>query len=132
MDQFGNPLASTSYALCVYDDAMPLKAYVIQPGGTCGTRGCWRDLHGIGFAYKDKSSGPEGIREIILRVGNGRGIIRINGTGANLAPPLPIAQNTQVTVQFIKNPGSGSECWEAVFANPARENEPETFRDLFP
>lgn len=36
-----------------------------------------------------------------------------------------------VTVQLVKDPARGPECWEAVFPPPALKNDHVVFRDKF-
>src|SRR5262249_55572845 len=46
---FGTPLTSTKYTLCIYDQSaspQPLLFAQVPGGGTCGTKPCWKAVKG--------------------------------------------------------------------------------------
>ena len=57
---FADPVdGNAHYALCVYDGSgnpQPLFEVAIAPGGTCGTRPCWRASGSSGFKYANKGA----------------------------------------------------------------------------
>jgi hypothetical protein len=81
-----------------------------------------------GPRYKGGSRAAGGIAAVRLRAGAGATArIRVKGKGAALAlPALPLAQDTAVTVQLLRD--DGPECWQAVFPGPARRNTRTEFR----
>src|SRR5207253_1794858 len=86
---FADPVSgSADYALCMYDGSrspQPLFEAVITPGGTCGTRPCWKPSGSAGFEY-DNQAGR--ISKVKLRAGvAGRAQVAIAGRGAAVAPP---------------------------------------------
>ena len=123
---FGDPIGgTTNYRLCVYDDGV-LKMSPALAGG-CDGSACWTATK-AGLTYKNKNGNAEGITAVSLKVGAGGARVSVDGKGAGLALPFPISGATAVTVQLVKNPGSGPECWEATFANPARVDDAAKLR----
>src|SRR5262249_39127504 len=85
VSELGNPVATTSYALCVYDGDESLIATASIPGaGTCNAaspRLCWRGS-GNGYRYVDRDLTPSGIQQLILKAGaNGKAQIVLKGRG---------------------------------------------------
>ncbi|TMB46007.1 MAG: hypothetical protein E6J55_02815 [Deltaproteobacteria bacterium] len=120
---FGNPLATTDYQLCVYDgNGHTIARGGMPPGGTCGGRPCWRET-ATRFTYGRGGSSSISLR---LRPGpDGKAEIVARGTGVALdLSPLPASQ--PVTVQLKNNEG---KCWEATFSAPAIANGPGKFAD---
>jgi hypothetical protein len=122
--EFGTPLTTTSYQLCIYDGASALIFDATIPaGGLCGAsnpKPCWKDKP-KGFDYKDKDLTPDGVNQLKLREGlvAGKAQIQLKAKGALLDDPaLPFGQ--PVTVQ-LHNAESGL-CWEAVYSFPAGKN----------
>jgi cysteine-rich repeat protein len=115
---FGSPLTSTSFQLCIYDRASNLISRASAPaGGTCAGKPCWKESK-KGFVYKDKERTPSGIARLVLKSGtSGKARITLTAKGSDVDMPLvPLA--TPVTVQ-LKN---GNVCWEAVFSNALPRN----------
>jgi hypothetical protein len=57
----------------------------------------------------------------------------VKGKGANLTlPALPLNPAAGVTVQLVKDPGSGPQCWQADFAAPATTDTATQFKDKTP
>jgi hypothetical protein len=100
---FGDPTTSTSFALCLYDDAGTLLyGSLIEAGGTCGTKPCWKALGtppgSAGFKYKSKTREPHGIAKLTLKPGDaGKAKIVAKGghellyAGSAGAPELPLS-----------------------------------------
>ena len=110
---------AASYELCVYDASgrsQPLMASRILPGGTCATRPCWKPVGTTGFAYANKLGTPQGIVKLKVKAGpSGKPQIKVQAKGANLptpAPPLALP----VTVQFLIDDGTTTQCWQAVYS----------------
>lgn len=128
---FGDPLATTTYALCVYDETAgtpTLKlAADIPAGGTCAGKPCWTAT-AHGFKYADKDAIPDGVVSLVLKEGlEGFAKITLKGQGANLQMPiLPLDQDPAVIVQLVNDQGV---CWDANYTAPAIANEQVQFRD---
>jgi len=124
--ELGNPATgSTEYRLCVYDDG----ALVMSPG--VDADGNWSELT-KGFKYSNTVGNADGLTKAVLKEGTGTAKLLFKGKGAALPAPLPLAQSTAVTVQLVKNLGSGSECWESVFTPAAIKSDATQFKDKLP
>lgn len=127
---FGDPLTSASYLLCVYDDSaepQPRIALAAPAGGTCFEDPCWKTAGTRGFSYRDRDKAltPDGLTNVILRRGDaGRARVIVKGkgpkTGADAIPLTP-----QVTVQ-LHNTDTGV-CWDAEYSVPT-ENSSTLFK----
>ena len=122
--EFGTPLTTTSYQLCIYDGTSTLIADATIPaGGLCNVakpKPCWKDKP-KGFDYKDKDLTPDGISQMKLQEGliAGKEQIQVKGKSTLLDDPtLPFTQ--PITVQ-LHNAESGL-CREAVYSAPAGKN----------
>lgn len=131
VDDFSDPLTGdTNYALCVYDDGVLRMSPAISAGGTCGNRPCWSRQGDSSLKYRNASGNADGITLARMKPGSSNGKIMVKGKGVAL--PFPVGDTANVTVQLIKNPGSGLECWESVFPNPARQNTASSFLARIP
>jgi hypothetical protein len=110
----GDPLASTEYAICVYDGsaaAQPVLSSGIPPGRVCGTRPCWT-ARATGYKYTNRTGDPDGITTLRMASGaSGSPSIALKGKGATL-PPLALPYAVPITVQLQ---GSHGECWQASY-----------------
>jgi hypothetical protein len=116
---FGAPLTTTGYAICVYDSSanpQPLLFSFVPPGRTCSDKPCWKVTKTTGFKYRDKLLDPDGISAILLKSGAASfAKAQVKGKGALLGmPSLPLT--TPVTVQLKRN--DNPLCWEATYSNP--------------
>jgi hypothetical protein len=117
---FGDPVSTTDYELCVYDDADGTPDLRLAPradhGGLCGGKPCWKAI-GSGFRYSDAQLTRGSMQLLKLGGGlNGRATISAKAKGAQLAiAPLPLA--TDVVVQLKS---SGGQCWQSSFATPTK------------
>jgi hypothetical protein len=111
---FGNPLLSDDYALCLYDGADALALRTDAPAGaTCGATSCWRAKAAGSFLYRDPSGTPTGLAKLLLKTKAGAGTkVAVKGRGANLAMPSPASVSTPVRAQLQTSTGA---CWEAVY-----------------
>jgi hypothetical protein len=109
---FGNPVTTTTYELCVYDEVADARALVLQQTLPAGAG--WR-ANRRGFRYSDRKLVRGGIKSASLKEGiAGKATISINGQGIPLAmPSLPLAQDGDVTVRLL----NGTACWEAHYGS---------------
>jgi hypothetical protein len=130
---FGNPVAATTYTMCIYDQNGGVSSLALQalvpPAGVCDGKPCWKETS-KGFRYKDRALGNDGLKLINLKSGpGGKAKIIVKGQGSNLnLPVLPLDQDQTVIAQLKNNVG-GSECWEARFTGPAKKNDGGQFKD---
>ena len=137
---FGDPLHTASYALCIYDSLSNTPQLVMTavapPGGTCVKSPCWKQTR-LGFRYEDLNKSADGLLRIQLRGGaDGKASITVRGRGTNLPLPTPVStaqflhDDSQVIVQLVKS--DGGACWEARYPAPAVKNTTTTFKDRTP
>ena len=123
---FGDPVATTAYSLCMYDGSSSLVSRGIVPAaGRCGPAGkpCWKES-ARGFTYRNRDLAPDGILRLALKDGaDGKAKIVLKGRGPGLAKPALPIQTLPLTVQLT----NGATCWEASYGGPAT-NEPERFK----
>ena len=129
----GDPLSSTDYALCVYDETASAPSLVFR-AGIPGPNGTWIDKSPKGLQLKDKSGFPAGITKVTLKTGaDGKTKAQIKANGANLTlpgpqgpPPAYFAQDPNVTVVLINSEGT---CWTSEFdASGTKKNNVEQFK----
>jgi hypothetical protein len=128
LGDFGDPLNTTGYTLCVYDASVnpqPLILAMAPPGGTCAGKPCWKTIKN-GYKYKDKELTPDGLQFILEKAGVAtKTKLIVKGKGANLAmTTLPLT--TPVTVQ-LKRSDTPTTCWQATYST-ATKNLPEQFK----
>ena len=120
----GNPTATTTYALCIYDSVqgVPQLAFAaqIEPGGTCGRSPCWSTVGSlVGYRFVDSTGFQDGMERLLLRDRSAANdSIVAQGGGVHLKLPLPVgvdtffAQQDNVVVQLVNDVGG---CWESTF-----------------
>ncbi len=128
--EFGNPLSTTSYAVCLYDTPSGTPRLVLSAtalaGGVCSGRSCWREKTD-GFGYADKALTPDGIAKIAMKAGvSGATKITLKGKGQNLALQNPAELVAPVVVQLRNSDGG---CWEAIYSAPATKQTSALFKD---
>ncbi len=125
-EEYGDPLTTTNYVICVYDTT-GLRVQARAPAdnllGPCRDGPCWTKLGSGGFKYKDKDATPDGVRTLFLR-GNRIGVL---AKGVNLSLPADMTTLSQpVTVQIHNSEGF---CFTAEYQAPARKQTVEQFKD---
>ena len=117
---FGEPTATTAYALCAWGPSGLVLDLAIAPGGTCAGKSCWGPQGSAGYAFKDPAGAQSGVRSLRL-VGGSRGkiLLQARGPGVSL-PQLPLA--APLTVQLL--PSDRNRCFESILTAPSlRKNE---------
>jgi hypothetical protein len=112
---FGDPIATDGYALCLYDGTGGL-ALQARAGDLCDGSPCWRGLGkpagSKGFKYRDRDHTPDGLFKVKLLPGaDGRAKILVTGKDDELQD-LDTPRILPLTVQVLSDSGV---CWEAVF-----------------
>jgi hypothetical protein len=116
---FGTPLTTTDFDLCVYEQSSPVLSAHAPGGDVCGGVPCWHDLP-TGFGYRDRELTPNGISKLDLKAGrSGKGTLRLSGKGANLSLPGRTLASP-VTVRLMRR--DSPACWEAVYSSPIRND----------
>ncbi len=124
---FGDPLTTDDYALCLYDGTGLVATLTAPAGGICATKDCWADKP-KGYQYKDKEASPSGITQLQLSEGtDGKAKIQVKGKGVNL-PDLDLGMLTSpLTVQL--KPIGGGICFGATYSSPFTKNDAVQFKD---
>lgn len=127
MFEFGDPLTTTDYTLCVFDGAGRLRLSAdIPAGGQCGDAECW-EASPKGYQYADKLKLSDGIAKLRLSAGKDqKSTVQVRGQGRFLeVPALPLAAGTGSRVQVIND--ETGVCVQAVFG-AAKANTDKKFQ----
>ncbi len=128
---FGDPLTTTDYEICVYDGNDDLVTRACAPAANVcdGAQPCWKET-AHGFKYRNDDVGGGGRTNglsITLEEGLAAGKTTINVSGKGLTPALPSLPIAQpVTVQLVNG---GNVCWEATYSAPAAHDDAAGFKD---
>jgi len=115
--EFGDPLATDAYRLCIYGGASALLLEAtLPPGGTCAGKPCWKRLGSTaqpkGYQYANKTGAVAGVTGLKLGPGpDGKAKITLTAKGSALVPP-PTPVTFPVRVQL----SAAGECWETTYA----------------
>jgi cysteine-rich repeat protein len=125
---FGDPLTTADYQLCVYDRSagtlIPAITTTAPAGGSCGKTTCWAEKN-TRFKYKNKDATPDGLFLLNLKEGvEGKAKITLKGKGPALHVSLPMEQDPNLTVQLVNSAGL---CWDADFS-AATKNDTKQFK----
>ncbi|MFN2428094.1 MAG: DUF4215 domain-containing protein [Candidatus Binatia bacterium] len=125
---FGDPMASTSYVLCLHDTTVGVPgvriAAPVPAASGCASPDCWRSS-ASGFRYTNTTAGKVSLK--LKAKPSGLGDIVLSAVGAaDFSATLPLSQDPGVTVQLHR---SGGVCWSAEFASPAQRDDAESFKD---
>jgi cysteine-rich repeat protein len=125
--EFGDPLTSDGYFVCLYDGS-GLRATLRAPaGGTCGKNPCWKDVP-YGYLYKDKDGTPNGISLLQLKQGaDGEARIKVKAKGSNVPMPMTPSLLSPLTVQLRRT--IGGPCWGASYAAPYDKDDGVILKD---
>ncbi len=120
---FGDPLASTGYTLCVYDGGSNVVHSARAAGGAvCDGKPCWRAT-ARGFKYRKRDASGATMQLQLKNGGDGQAKITAAEKGGAV-PALPLAEPARV--QLGNDAGT---CWEARYSAPAARNDAAQFKD---
>jgi hypothetical protein len=120
---FGNPLGSSSYTLCVYDETLGnptvALASAAPAAGSCGRRPCWKE-DATGHAFSSRAGNADGLARLRLHSGlGGTARIGVIAGGSHFAAPLlPFPQDQTVTVQLKRD--DDNVRWGATYTTHGR------------
>jgi uncharacterized delta-60 repeat protein len=130
LSELGNPVESTYYSLCLYDEAGPARLVFetgVRAGEFCGDRTCWQPIRDIGFQYNVPSAQTyHGTTRFLLKAGSAgkaKAVLKARGIQLSYAHP-PVSLSPPLRMQLV---GSNDLCLEArypvagVVRNDARE-----------
>ncbi len=126
LGDYDDPVNSTNYQLCLYDQT-GLRIEVTDPaGGVCAGKPCWK-AGSTNFKYVDKELTPDGGQKLILKEGpDGKAKILFGGLGANLHVPDLTTLMQPIVVQLQNSDGT---CWQATFSGPPTLQTSDVFKD---
>jgi cysteine-rich repeat protein len=111
----GDPIGSDPYTVCLYDAEGSVHRLVVDNGGTCGKKSCWKATGDAGFAYKDKAGVQDGVRSLKLKAGDaGKAKLSLAASGENLGE-IDLGTTglvAPVTVQILN---AQDQCFGASF-----------------
>ena len=137
---FGDPVTgTTSYALCLYDDANALVGTlrVVRAQGTCSTRPCWKLTGTTGYKYADKLLASDGVLQVVLKSGlatKGKAVVKAKNDLTHGLTKMPVgiasklAANDGATAQILSSNGG---CVTGTVAN-VREADGFVFKASAP
>jgi cysteine-rich repeat protein len=126
-DEWGTPLSTTNYQVCIYDST-GLRFEITNPGGgNCAGKPCWK-AGTKGYQYKDRDATPDGGYQLKLNQGAlTKAQIQFTGKGTALGLPADLTSlSPPLTVQIQNSAGL---CWEAVYSSPPTTQSPIKFSD---
>jgi hypothetical protein len=127
LGEFGDPVATDGYDLCLYEDGELVQSFDIPGAGLCSGLPCWRET-GSGFSYRDRDLTPDGILAVRLTPGTvGRAKVKVVGKGTRLDVPDLNALSGTLDVQLQKK--ADTLCWGATFSAPYTKNDGQTLKD---
>jgi hypothetical protein len=107
----GDPVATHSYAFCLYDATGLTMEQAVGPGGTCGAKPCW-NAFGAGYRYIDKQGVRGPVRKLVAVPGaDGEAKVIVKAKGQALAmPALPLTPSVRAQLQV-----TNGECWDVEY-----------------
>lgn len=121
--EFSDPINSTDYWLCLYENG----AGAVSPQIQVPASPRWKSIRGNkGYRYRELTGSESGVQALVMRAGiDGRSRIRVRARGPALPDPvLPLA--LPVRAQLV-NATTGL-CWEGTFDDRVQRNSDRAFR----
>ena len=125
---FGNPLATDAYTLCLYDAGALVTSADAAAGGLCGGKPCWTTKP-TSVQYKNRDASPSGTQNILLKQGlsDGGASIVFKAKGVKVAMPDVGALTGPVVVQLQRS--GGGPCFGATYSAPFLKHDATNFKD---
>ena len=114
---FGEPGASDTVRLCIYEGSAADGWALAFSGGPAAPDGTWTATSS-GWKFHSADGAPDGITHVLLK-GSAvplRAELQVVATKRPVIGPLPLAQNPSVVVQLKSSLGT---CWGATFSSPS-------------
>jgi len=125
---YGDPLGSDDYDICLYDQGTLLTSVTADGGGLCAGKPCWTEKP-TSFVYKDKDLTPTGAQALQLVEGlvDGKAKITLKAKGVPLALPDLGALVGPIDVRLHRS--GGGPCFGSTFSPPFLKSDAATFKD---
>ncbi len=125
--EYGDPLTTDGYDLCIYDDGALVASQTAPAGGLCSNKACWVSKT-KSFDYKDKQFTPSGLEKMSLKEGvAGKAQIQVKGRGDNLGLPALGPLTGPIDVQLRRR--DGGICFGSTFSTPFTKDDGVTLKD---
>ncbi len=125
---YGNPITTDDYALCLYDNGALVTSANADHGGVCRGTPCW-SAKPTSLQYKNHDGSPSGTQSIKLKEGlvDGGASIAFKAKGAKVAMPDVGALTGPVVVQLQRS--GGAPCFGATYSAPFLKHDAASFKD---
>jgi photosystem II stability/assembly factor-like uncharacterized protein len=124
LSDFGDPLTTDAYSLCLYDESgnepVLLVSATAPPGGTCGTKPCWKVKSTTGFQYKNAKRTADGIDAITLKAGastKAQSTVVLKGLTFDTSGLFPTTPKQPLSLPLrVQLQAENGHCWEAIYS----------------
>ena len=125
---YGDPLTSDDYSLCLYDAGVLVTSADADAGGVCRGRPCW-SAKPTSIKYKNSDASITGTVGIKLKEGSfdGKASISVKAKGTKVAMPDLNALTGPVVVQLHRS--GGGPCFGATYSAPFVKHDAAMFKD---
>jgi hypothetical protein len=131
----GNPVLTTGYALCVYDEIGDSPSLVAR--AAIRPSALWVDKSPKGVQFKDKDADNDGVTKVQIKTGaatKSKAQLAAKGVDAILPTPVSLTQflniDSEVTVQLVADNGT---CFSSTFvAGGVSKNDGSQFKAKAP
>jgi hypothetical protein len=122
LSNFGNPLTTDDYALCLYEGGALVQSWIIPKAGTCAGKACWKSSS-KGWVYSDKDLTPDGIQSLKLTAGitPGKAKITLKGKGSRLGLANLDLLSGVLDVQLQRS--GAATCFGATYSPPYQKQD---------
>jgi hypothetical protein len=126
--EFGDPLASDDFALCVYDDGELITSVTADHGGLCRGKPCWKEKT-TSFSYADKDRTPSGMQKLQLAQGLTDGKAKVVATAKGFLLQMPDLGDITGPVDVQLQRSGGGPCFGSTFSAPFSRSDDAVFKD---
>jgi hypothetical protein len=128
LSDFGDPVTTDDYALCVYDNGALVTSASADHGGVCRGRPCW-STKPTSIQYKNRDASPSGTQSIKLKPGaiDGKASITFKAKGDKVVLPNLGMLTGPVVVQLQRS--GGAPCFGATYSAPFTKQDAANFKD---
>ncbi len=128
LSDYGDPMTTDDYALCVYDAGTLITSLVAPHGGTCRGKACW-SAKATSLVYKNPDESATGTRTVSLKQGlaDGKASISVKAKGQNIVMPNLGALTGPIDVQLQRS--GGAPCFGATYSAPFLKHDPTILSD---
>jgi hypothetical protein len=128
LSDFGDPVTTDDYALCVYDNGALVTSAAADHGGVCRGKPCW-STKPTSIQYKNRDASPSGTQSIKLKPGaiDGKASITFKAKGDKVVLPNLGMLGGPVVVQLQRS--GGAPCFGATYSAPFTKQDAANFKD---